>query len=277
MAETLVDFSGIRLFSEIPQANLEEIAHMTRMSRVKKHEPVYQAGQQALFVHFLMEGWIKVLRTNANGKELIFDILGPGEVFGEECVFGEASQALYDTSAEALEASLIGRIAKVDFVRALSRHEHLAIRFGRHLSERIQKMQRHLAGMVFYTVPGRLAHLLLACYGRCGGTGSLSGCVRLTHQEMAKLIGCSRETITTVIGQFLRANLVRCHSRVITGLDEKGLSRLLEALPNSAAAHPTSRRSVRLSIDKFPTNGSARAHRLSLAADPAWRHGRAAR
>lgn len=277
MAETLVDFSGIRLFSEIPQANLEEIAHMTRMSRVKKHESVYQAGQQALFVHFLMEGWIKVIRTNANGKELIVDILGPGEVFGEECMFGEAPQALYDSTVEALDASLIGRIAKVDFVRALSRHEHLTIRFGRHLNERIQQMQRHLAGMVFHTIPGRLAHLLLACYVRRGGTGSLSGCVRLTHQEMANMIGCSRETITTVIGQFMRANLVRYHSRVITGLDEKGLSRLLEASPNSAAAHPTSRRSIRLFTGRLPMRVSARAHRVSLEADSACLHGRAAR
>lgn len=277
MAETLVDFSGIRLFSEIPQADLEEIAHMTRMSRIKKHASVYQAGQQALFVHFLIEGWIKVLRTNANGKELIFDILGPGEVFGEECVFGEAPQALYDSTVEALEASLIGRIAKVDFVRALSRHEHLTIRFGRHLSERIQKMQRHLAGMVFHTVPGRLAHLLLVCYVRRGGTGSLSGCVRLTHQEMANMIGCSRETISITIGQFKYAGLIRhCH-HVITHLDEQGLSGLLEASLNSDAEYPTSRRSIRPSTGMFPTNGSARAHRVSLEADPAWRHGRAVR
>lgn len=274
MTETLVDFSGIRLFSEIPQANLEELTHMTRMSRVKKQESVYQAGQQVLFVYFLVEGWIKVLRADVKGKEIILNILGPGEVFGEECIFGEGPS---DTTVEALEASVIGRIAKVDFVRCLNRHEHLAMRFNRHLSERIQQTQRHMASLVFHTVPGRLAHLLLAYYARRGQTGIFSDRVRLTHQEMANMIGCSRETVSTTIGQFKRTSLVRYDHLAITHLDEQGLSRLLEAPPDSDAVVPTSRRSIRPSAGRFLTNGSARAHRLSREGDPACRHGRAAR
>lgn len=225
-------------------------------------------------MYLLMEGWIKVLRPDADGREVILDILGSGEVFGTECVLGEDP---YETTVETVEDSLIGRIAKVDFVRFLSRHEHLAIGLARHLSDQIRKMRRHIADLVFNTVPGRLARLLLTYYYTTPGvTDCLSGCVRLTHQEMANLIGCSRETISTVIGQFMRVGLVRYDSRVITGLDEKGLSRLLKALPDSDAAHPTSRWSIRPSTGRLPMRVSAGAHRVSLQADPACLHGRAA-
>lgn len=275
MTQAFLDFDQFRLFSGLTQANLEEIARMTRMSKVKKGRSIYQTGEQAAFVYLLMGGWVKALRSDVGEREVILNILGSGEIFGEECVLGEDP---YDTTVVALEDLLIGAIAKVDFVRYLSGHEHLALGFARLLNYRVQKTQQHVAELVLHTVPSRLARLLLTYYSTTpGATDCLSGCVRLTHQEMANHIGCSRETVSTAIGRFKTNGLVHFPRPGITRVDEKGLSRLLRESPNSYTAPPPSRRAVLPFQHGLSMSASTLARRVSLQASPARVHGPAAR
>lgn len=139
MAETFLGFYQFRLFSGMTQADLYEIAHMTRRLKVKKHESVYQSGNQAAFMYLLMDGRVKVFRTNADGREVILNSLRSGEVFGEECVLGEDS---YGSTVEATQDSLIGAITTVDIGHYLSSHTHLALEFARLLTARLRKTQQ---------------------------------------------------------------------------------------------------------------------------------------
>ncbi len=259
MGQTLVDFTRVRLFSGLTRASLQEIAHMTRISTVKKGQLIYQADEQATRLHFLLDGWVKVLSAHADGRELTLHILGPGEVFGEDCVLGGD---LYGTTVEALEDSLIAMISKVDFVRVQDRHVHLATALAKLINHRLRRTYEQVADLVFHAVPDRLTHLLLTYYKALGAADDFSGCVKLTHQEMANLIGCSREAVSTAMGNFRNAGLVHYLHRAITRVDAEGLSRLLRESPHSpllASEGPAMRRSARPSIHGLHTGASSRA------------------
>lgn len=277
MAETFLGFYQFRLFSGMTQADLYEIAHMTRRLKVKKHESVYQSGNQAAFMYLLMDGRVKVFRTNADGREVILNSLRSGEVFGEECVLGEDS---YGSTVEATQDSLIGAITTVDIGHYLSSHTHLALEFARLLTARLRKTQQLVADLVCLNVPGRLARLLLTYYTTPGGPDWLSCCTRFTHQEMANHIGCSRETVSTVIGQFRTNGLVHYLHRTITRVDAEGLSRLLKESSHSpllASECLAMRRSMRPSTRGLHTGASSRAASRVALAGPACLHGQAAR
>lgn len=259
MTQTCVDITRVRLFSGMTRASLQEIAHMTRISKVKKGQSIYQAGEQAACLYFLLDGWVKVLCANADGRELTLHILGPGEVFGEECILGGD---LYGTTVEALEDSLIAVISKVDFVRVQGRHVHLAIGLAKLINHRLRKTHEQVADLVFHTVRDRLAHLLLTYYKALGAADDFSGCVKLTQQEMANLIGCSREAVSTAMGHFRNAGLVHYLHHTITRVDAERLSRLLRESPHSpllASEGPAMRRSVRPSTRGLHTGASSRA------------------
>ena len=93
----------------------------------------------------------------------------------------------------------------------------------------LKKIQSRVEDLVFRDVPARLAHLLSEL-GKTDGIAEKQGVrlkVKLTHQEMANLIGCSRETVSTTMGQFRDNGLIHMDGRTITIVNEKGLSKLL--------------------------------------------------
>jgi len=94
---------------------------------------------------------------------------------------------------------------------------------------RLKKIQSRVEDLVFRDVPSRLAHLLSEL-SKTEGVADKQGIrltVKLTHQEMANLIGCSRETVSTTMGQFRDDGLIQMDGRTITIVNEKGLSKLL--------------------------------------------------
>gem|GEM_PF-733792 len=232
MAPSCLDMNQFRLFSELTRANQQEIAHMTRMQKVKKRQLVYQTGEPTAFVYLLMMGQVKTLKVDVQGRESILDILGPGDIFGERDIL-EANPR--DTSAQSLEDSLIGAIAKADFVGYLRRCESFAATFIRYINHQLRKSQQRVEDHVFLTVPHRLARLLLSNRKPPGATDCLPSCSNLTHQNMANLVGCSRETVSTALGQFRRAGLVYFCNHAIIGINDRGLTDLLHS---SNAAPP---------------------------------------
>jgi len=216
----------IHLFSGLSQAELMEMDRITRMQEVKKRQPIYLPGDPSNTVYLLKKGRVKIASTAPSGKEVTFDILEAGEVFGElEMLQDAPRQAL----AEALDDALICAIRRDDFDRYLHRHPDLAVKLTKLMGLRLRKIQSRVEDLVFRDVPARLAHLLLELKKTDGvpeGTGTRLR-VKLTHQEMANLIGCSRETVSATLGQFRERHLIRMNGRSLTILDSYGLHRLV--------------------------------------------------
>ena len=216
----------IRLFDGITPAEMQEMERITRMEEVKKRQPLYLPGDPSSNVYLLKRGRVKIANTAPNGKEVTFDILEAGNVFGELDVLEDAPRS---TSAETLDDALICVIPRKDFDQYLAMHPNVTIKLTKLIGLRLKKIQSRVEDLVFRDVPARLAHLLSEL-SKTEGVADKQGIrlkAKLTHQEMANLIGCSRETVSTTMGQFRDDGLIQMDGRTITIVNEKGLSNLL--------------------------------------------------
>jgi CRP-like cAMP-binding protein len=216
----------IRLFDGISPSEMQEMEKITRMEEVKKRQPLYLPGDPSSNVYLLKKGRVKIANTAPNGKEVTFDILEPGEVFGELDVLEDAPRS---TSAETLDDAVICVIPRKDFDQYLAMHPTVMFKLTKLIGLRLKKIQSRVEDLVFREVPARLAHLLSEL-GKTEGVAEKQGIrlkVKLTHQEMANLIGCSRETVSTTMGQFRDDGLIQLDGRTITILKPDGLSRLV--------------------------------------------------
>ena len=217
---------NIRLFDGISPSDMQEMEKITRMEEVKKRQPLYLTGDPSRNVYLLKRGHVKIANTAPSGKEVTFDILEPGEVFGELDAMEDAPRS---TSAETLDDALICVIPRKDFDQYLAMHPNMTIKLTKLIGLRLKKIQSRVEDLVFRDVPARLAHLLSEL-SKTEGVADKQGIrlkVKLTHQEMANLIGCSRETVSTTMGQFRDDGLIQMDGRTITIVNEKGLSKLL--------------------------------------------------
>ncbi|NGZ04419.1 MAG: Crp/Fnr family transcriptional regulator, partial [Nitrospira sp. WS238] len=190
----------IRLFDGISPSEMQEMEKITRMEEVKKRQPLYLPGDPSSNVYLLKKGRVKIASTAPSGKEVTFDILEPGEVFGELEVLEDAPRS---TSAEALDDALICVIPRRDFDQYLAMHPNVTVKLTKLIGLRLKKIQSRIEDLVFRDVPARLAHLLSEL-SKSDGVAEKQGVrlkVKLTHQEMANLIGCSRETVSATMGQ----------------------------------------------------------------------------
>lgn len=216
----------IRLFEGITPSEMNEMEKITRMEEVKKRQPLYLQGDPSSNVYLLKQGRVKIANTAPSGKEVTFEILEPGEIFGELEVLEDTPRS---TSAEALDDTLICVIPRKEFDQYLAMHPTVTVKLTKLIGLRLRKIQSRVEDLVFRDVPARLAHLLLEL-SKNDGVIHQQGIrlkAKLTHQEMANLIGCSRETVSTIIGQFRDQGFLQIDGRTIIILNEKELTKLL--------------------------------------------------
>ena len=217
----------IRLFDGMTPSEMEEMERITRMQEIKKRQPLYLPGDPSTNVYLLKKGRVKLANTGVSGKEVTFEILEPGEIFGELEVLEGLPREM---TAEALDDAMICVIHREDFDRYLAAHPNVTVKLTKLIGLRLRKIQARVEDLVFRDVPARLAHLLLEL-SRTDGVADTRGIrlkAKLTHQEMANLIGCSRETVSTIMGQFRDQGFLHLDGRSITILNQAELSKLLD-------------------------------------------------
>lgn len=187
--------SASKLFSGLSSQDRERFATLLTEIKVKKKDPVYHTGDRAETLYILKEGRIKLTRLSEEGKELTLDILEPGDIFGELTLAGEHER---ETNAVALEDSLLCTINRKDFEDLLSKIPYLSLAITKWIGLRLRKIENRLEDMIFQDVRSRLISTLMEL-ARQYGVPVQKGrkiTIRLSHQEIANLIGATRETVT---------------------------------------------------------------------------------
>ena len=207
--------NNINLFKGLSHTELHEIERITKMQEIKKRQPIFMPGDPSNTVYLLKKGRVKISSSSASGKEVTFEILEPGEIFGE---LDAMEGSPHETMAEALDDVVICAIRREDFDRHVQKHPHLNVRLTKLIGFKFRKLESRIEDLVCRDVHARLAHLLLDLSQT---TGSPQGAgvrinVKLTHHEMANLIGCARETVSTILGEFRVKGLIKIDGRSIT-------------------------------------------------------------
>ncbi|HEX6790811.1 MAG TPA: Crp/Fnr family transcriptional regulator [Candidatus Krumholzibacteria bacterium] len=211
------------LFGRLDPAQLDEIGRNLRVQTYRRRELVYASRRELPGVLILLEGRVKITRADPRtGRELILFIVGPGEVFGMPVTGSQEP-----TSAVALDQSTVGRMRSADFER-LAQSPDFAVEMARITSERLAHVTTRLDEMVFRDVPARLARSLLRLAtdfpGDQGGGARID--VRLTQQDLADLIGSTRESASLAVNNFKRLGLIDVRQRMIFIRDTERLRSL---------------------------------------------------
>ncbi len=215
----------IDLFQELTGEELKQVDQMSEMLTFKRGQQIFFHGGPGGYVYCLKSGRVKISRLSQEGKELILDIVMPGEIFGEILVGGEAAE---DTMAEAMEDTQICLIPRNRFEQLLRVHPNLSFHLIKLIGLRLRRIESRIEDLVFKDVQGRLATILLQL-ARDHGIRDSRGILlrpRLTQQQLASLIGASREVVNQTLAEFKRQGLIAIEGRRIIISDQEALAKL---------------------------------------------------
>jgi CRP-like cAMP-binding protein len=207
-----------------PEA-LARMAEKVEMREVRRRDVVYLPGDPGTAVYFVNGGRVKVSKVTRDGKALTLNYCGPGEIFGEICLVDGGPRG---EMAEAIENSMITQLERPDFEKLLSNHPSLGLGMTRLLATRRRDLENKIEALVFRDVTSKLAELLLQLsteYGVDDSRGTLLA-LKITHQELANLIGSTRETVSLTLSQFKKKKLICTEGRKVIIADPESLKAL---------------------------------------------------
>jgi CRP/FNR family cyclic AMP-dependent transcriptional regulator len=168
---------------------------------------LFVEGEQPRGVFVLCSGRAKLTTSSSEGKTLIVKMAEAGEILGVSAtILGSA----YEVSAETIEPAQVNFIGRDDFLRLLNSHADACMHTAKQLSEKYQAAQREIRTLgLSQTTSEKLAKLIL---GWCDDGEETSRGVRLkvllTHEEIAQMIGTTRETVTRLLSDFRRKKII---------------------------------------------------------------------
>ena len=154
---------------------------------------VFQEGEPGDFLLVILSGKVKVLLSGKEGQEFILTMLGPGNFFGEMALLESAPRS---ATVVIVEASEFFRIEKQAFADLLANHPDIALKILKGLSQRLRKTTEQIRSLVMFDIYGRVGRCLLNL-AETQGEQERGGFIipnRPSFQELAQMIGCSRET-----------------------------------------------------------------------------------
>jgi CRP/FNR family transcriptional regulator, global nitrogen regulator len=186
---------------------------------------IYQPGDPSDVLYLIHSGCVRTYRLSAEGRELTFGLLGEKDTFGELGLVGGTSRSSF---AEVLEDAEISLLSKELFEELLRRHpEALYTVLGR-IGERLRQAEDLIEDLVNRDVASRVARTLLqlsANFGRQSDGGVVID-LRLPYQEIANMVGSTRETVTRAISQMQQNNWVRLEQGRLHLIDNDALATL---------------------------------------------------
>jgi CRP/FNR family transcriptional regulator, cyclic AMP receptor protein len=186
----------VPLFAQLPAEALAELAGHLRHRRFPRNGMVFSQGDPGASLCIVEAGRVKLSLTSSGGREMILDLFGPGEVFGELALLdGEPRSA----DALAVEPTELVMLDRADFVSALLHRPELAIDVLALLGRRLRRDAALLQEAAFLDVPTRLARTLLRLAEPSPDDGPLST-PRLSQSDLAGLTGTTRETLNKWLG-----------------------------------------------------------------------------
>jgi len=179
---------------------------------------VFREGDQGDQLYFIVSGKVKLGRTSPDGRESLLAILGPGEM------------ALFDPSprtatATAVSETRLAGLRNESLNTLLRTRPEVSAQLLQALARRLRRTNDSLSDLVFSDVPGRVAKALLDLADRFGrpATDGVLVAHELTQEELAQLVGASRETVNKALAEFVQRGWLRLEARAVVILDMQRL------------------------------------------------------
>lgn len=195
---------GIPLFAGLTDAHLDQIAKVAIRRKVARHSTIVHVGDCIDALYVIVQGSVKVLNRDDEGREVIITMLGRGECFGEMGLIDGSPRSADVVTNENCELLVI---AKTDFKRALADNVDLCLNIMRSLVLRLREANRKIESLALLDVYGRVAKLLLDFSEKENGRRVIKR--KVTKQDMAKMVGASREMVSRVMKDLETSGYIR--------------------------------------------------------------------
>jgi CRP/FNR family transcriptional regulator len=216
MGNSLVFLQRVSIFSGVGQDSLERIASITQEKNFPKKSIIFHEGDRGDTLYILKSGRVKISKITEDGREKTLALMQPGEFFGEMAIFDEQPRS---ATAEVLdEQAVVFTLNKRDFERLIIEHPTIALKIMRDLTRRIRLVNQQVEDLAFKDVHERVASTLKSLAeveGRPIGAKVLIN-LKMTHQDLANMVGSSRETVTRALNRLQDEGIISISHQQIT-------------------------------------------------------------
>jgi len=195
----------VPIFAGLTQAQISQLSGNVSKRRFKRGELIVEQGQKTGALFIILSGRVRVSRTDKRDKEVILNTLGPGDCVGEMSLIdghGHSASVRADVQTDVLELS------HEEFVRCLAENQSIALWIMKDLVQRLRKSSDMVSSLALMDVYGRVAKVLLDAAQPQGDTDAVV-CEKMTRQDIAKMVGASREMVSRVMRDFEEQGFIK--------------------------------------------------------------------
>ncbi|HET7109073.1 MAG TPA: Crp/Fnr family transcriptional regulator [Candidatus Acidoferrum sp.] len=209
-------------FCRLPEQGMREWDRIKHVTSFPEGALLFMEGEVARGVHILCQGRVKLLTTNADGKTFILKIAQAGQVFGLNSI---VTGRPHEVTVETMQPCQVAYVSKEDFLRFIKDDGEACLRVVQQLGQECHSAYEVIRSLgLASSVSEKLAKFLVgwSAEGR-HSDGAIRVKLALTHEELAQLIGCSRESVTRTLSEFKRQRLVELNGSTLLVWNKAGL------------------------------------------------------
>ena len=241
MSQQLWYVRDCSLFGRLSDDQLRRLERRARMREFPRNSAIYLPSDNADSAFLLGRGRVRICSNTAEGKQSILAFIDPGELFGELSLVQEGER---EERAEAAVDSTVILLPGDELRQMMEESASLSLGVTKLIGLRRQRVERRLRNLLFRSNRDRIGHLLLELteqYGKAVDEGVHLN-IKLSHQELASIIGVTRETVTTLLGEMQLEGLLKVGRQKIIIRSLQRLASILEvsvpSLPDSSEPRP---------------------------------------
>lgn len=201
---------NIPLFAGLDDAHLELLSRKAVPRSLPKNAYIINEGDRSDSLYVIVSGKVKAFLRDEHGKEVILSFQGPGEYFGELALLDDEPRS---ASIVTMEPTVVNVVSKADLMKCLGESPELAFRLIRDLSHRLRILTENVKSLALMDVYGRVARTLLELAKPDDGKMVIQE--KLTHQDIANMVGSSREMVTRILKDLTTGGYISSEGRHI--------------------------------------------------------------
>jgi CRP/FNR family transcriptional regulator len=201
------EIKDISIFGTLGEPDLEEIKDYFSVEEFRKKDAIFSEGDPSDWLYGVLKGKVKITKISAEGKEIIIEVISPGDVFGAVAVMRGFP---YPANAAAMEDTRLLKVSRTNFLKILDGYPSVMYCMMQNLGDRMKGSHETLKNIALEKVSSRIASLLLKLAEK-SGVETPEGTVidfKLTKQDIADMVGTTVETSIRTMSQFKKRGLI---------------------------------------------------------------------
>lgn len=209
----------IEIFERVPHSILSLIEDKIEVNKVKRGQYIFHETEKAIAVYFVIDGLVKMKQNNYKGKEVVVSIKRKGDIFGEATLYQPEQTGLYHETAQALTKVTIGSILRSELEDMILNSPQLAKNIIQTMSANLGNFSNIIKDYTLSDVYGKTIKTLERLgqqYGKYQNEGPLIIDIPLSVQELANIVGTTRESESRIVTKLKEEGLITINKRRVT-------------------------------------------------------------